>query len=72
MRRLVAGVVIAADPSVRVVVLSGEGKGFCAGLDMASFGDMVAGDLTAEGVTFAYDDIGVAGANRAAKKLLAI
>jgi len=28
---------VAADPSVRAVVLSGEGKSFCAGLDMSSF-----------------------------------
>lgn len=55
---------IASDNSVRVVVLSGEGKGFCAGLDMASFGDMVSGDLTADGAASAYDDISVAGANR--------
>lgn len=32
-----------ADPSVRAVVLSGEGRGFCAGLDLGSFQQM-AGD----------------------------
>ncbi|HEX8804190.1 MAG TPA: enoyl-CoA hydratase-related protein, partial [Acidimicrobiales bacterium] len=28
-----AGAALAADPSVRAVVLSGEGRAFCAGLD---------------------------------------
>lgn len=32
-----AGEAIAADASVRAVVLSGEGKAFCAGLDFAAF-----------------------------------
>ncbi|HZN16289.1 MAG TPA: crotonase/enoyl-CoA hydratase family protein [Acidimicrobiales bacterium] len=35
---------LAADPSVRAVVLSGEGGGFCAGLDFSSFQSMAGGD----------------------------
>ncbi|MFI6517077.1 crotonase/enoyl-CoA hydratase family protein [Spirillospora sp. NPDC050679] len=41
------GDALAADPSVRAVVLSGEGRSFCAGLDFANFAAM-AGDATAE------------------------
>jgi enoyl-CoA hydratase/carnithine racemase len=32
-----AGAQVAADPAVRAVVLSGEGRAFCAGLDFGSF-----------------------------------
>ncbi|MDQ6696859.1 MAG: crotonase/enoyl-CoA hydratase family protein [Actinomycetota bacterium] len=38
-----AGDSLRADPSVRAVVLSGNGRGFCAGLDVANFGAMAAG-----------------------------
>ncbi|MFZ3033766.1 MAG: crotonase/enoyl-CoA hydratase family protein [Parvibaculum sp.] len=33
-----------ADKSVRAVVISGEGRAFCAGLDMGNFGRMAAGE----------------------------
>jgi enoyl-CoA hydratase/carnithine racemase len=56
---------IAADKSVRVVVLSGNGKAFCSGLDFSNFGDMLSGELTAESVADAYDDLSPAGANSA-------
>ena len=35
-----AGSDLANDPSIRAVVLSGEGRAFCAGLDFSSFGAM--------------------------------
>ena len=34
---------IKADDSIRVVVISGEGKAFCAGLDMQNFAGMIEG-----------------------------
>ena len=42
-----AGAALKDDPSVRVAVLSGEGRGFCAGLDFSAFQSM-AGDGAGE------------------------
>lgn len=39
-----AGQSLAGDSQVRAVVLSGNGKGFCAGLDMGSFQGMAGGE----------------------------
>jgi enoyl-CoA hydratase/carnithine racemase len=44
-----AGDRVRADSSVRAVVLSGEGKGFCAGLDFKSFLSAGGSDLFARG-----------------------
>jgi enoyl-CoA hydratase/carnithine racemase len=41
---LAAGDALAADDSIRAVVLSGEGPGFCAGLDLSLFATMVTND----------------------------
>lgn len=38
-----AGEKLKADPKVRAVVLSGEGRAFCAGLDMGNFAQMAKG-----------------------------
>jgi enoyl-CoA hydratase/carnithine racemase len=40
MALLAAGERLAAEPGLRAAVLSGEGRAFCAGLDMASFARM--------------------------------
>lgn len=42
-----AGERLKAEPGLRAVVLSGEGRAFCAGLDMGSFGRMAQGPATA-------------------------
>jgi enoyl-CoA hydratase/carnithine racemase len=39
-----AGTRLAGDPSVRAVVLSGEGRGFCSGLDFTAFQAMAGAD----------------------------
>jgi enoyl-CoA hydratase/carnithine racemase len=41
---IAAGESLAAAPEVRAVVLSGNGRGFCAGLDMESFAGMAGND----------------------------
>ncbi|MGP4028816.1 crotonase/enoyl-CoA hydratase family protein [Actinomadura sp. 3N407] len=45
------GETLAADPSVRAVVLSGEGRAFCAGLDFANFAAMAGDSAPDEGST---------------------
>jgi enoyl-CoA hydratase/carnithine racemase len=58
---------IEAPGEVRVIVLSGNGKSFCAGLDMSAFAEMMSGDLDGEraDVAEALKDISAGGANRA-------
>ena len=64
-----AGRELAADRSVRAVVLSGEGRCFCSGLDFTSFMAMTDGPKAAEGAPTTADELlgssGESPANRA-------
>lgn len=48
---LKAGAALAATPGLRAVVLSGEGKAFCAGLDMGKFSEMAGSKAGKSGAT---------------------
>jgi enoyl-CoA hydratase/carnithine racemase len=56
---------LAADASLRAVVLSGAGDCFCSGLDFSSFGAMASGQLDAENVVAVAADRSSDGANGA-------
>ena len=47
-----AGRELGRDRSLRAVVLSGEGRAFCAGLDTANFASMTSGSRDTEGPEF--------------------
>jgi enoyl-CoA hydratase/carnithine racemase len=54
------------DPSVRAVVLSGEGDSFCSGLDVSTLAEMAAGSLSpdSDSIKEAMQDLSRDGANR--------
>jgi enoyl-CoA hydratase/carnithine racemase len=58
---------LAANPSVRAVVLSGAGDSFCSGLDVSSIGAIADGSLNTESdsIAEAASDLSRDGANRA-------
>ena len=49
---------LSADPSIRAVVLSGEGRGFCAGLDFSSFQSMASQPTAGEGTRSGVSRLG--------------
>lgn len=58
-----------SEPGLRAVVLSGEGRAFCAGLDMGNFGRMASGERrqgsSSAGGGLVTDDRTAGGSNRA-------
>jgi enoyl-CoA hydratase/carnithine racemase len=60
-----AGRALADDKSVRAVVLSGEGRAFCAGLDMENFAAMAGGPRSGGGADPKLFERSSSGANRA-------
>lgn len=54
-----------ADPAVRAVVISGEGRAFCAGLDMGNFGKMASGERKGGAETLVTANRTEGGSNRA-------
>lgn len=54
-----------AEPGVRAVVLSGEGRAFCAGLDMGNFGKMASGERKGGAETLVTAERTAGGSNRA-------
>ena len=59
------GEALKADPKVRAVVLSGEGRAFCAGLDMGNFAQMADGTRKSRGDTLVATPRTEGGSNRA-------
>jgi enoyl-CoA hydratase/carnithine racemase len=58
------GETLAATPGLRAVVISGEGRAFCAGLDMGKFGQMASGER-GSGAALVTDNRTAGGANHA-------
>ena len=54
-----AGEGLKVDPTIRVVVLSGEGRGFCAGLDFGSFQAMAGAPAPAPAASEPAADAGL-------------